>query len=281
MTMTETRYFERMNSALGDKARMLDFLPPVTAEYAPSVLDIGAGGGALTGELLRLGYRVTAVDSNVATRRQLREDYPEAHPALLFAHEVYVLGTKFDAVLCSSVLHEVYSYRDAAGMHGMMAVAQSIQAFHKVLKPGGVLVVRDGVKPDDADKKGFVVIRGEVPNDFPVYEYLRQVPFREIWLNRTRPGFFHGNYQSLMEFVFTYNWGVETYHREAKELYGIMKLDEYAAFVERAGFECFSREAYVQQGYVDALEPKVKLLDIKYKPLPMFNTNAIWAYRKK
>lgn len=285
MTVTDVQYYERMATSLNDKLRMLDFLPPVTEDYAPHVLDVGAGGGELTGALLDLGYRVTAVDPDRESFRHLHRTYRDATVDFLYAHEVGEYSERFDAVLASSVMHEVYSYRDPLGVYGFQAIDQTLGAFHHVLNPGGVLVIRDGVKPDDAEKKGYVVIRRErddLPvNEFPVYEYLRQCPFDEIRLRRNRPGFYHGNYQSLMEFVFTFNWGIENYHREAKELYGIMKLNEYVDRVESFGFKNFHAESYVQQGYVDALAPKIKLLDAKYKPLPMLDTNALWAFRKE
>lgn len=276
MTTVTDQYYDRMASALGDKSKLLSFLPEVTPEYQPSILDVGAGGGELSRVLLELGYKVTALDRDPRRLASIKMKFPDFRIIRTDAEYVDQLGTTFDAVICSSVLHEVFSYGAR-----MQAVFSTLQAIHRALKPGGLLLVRDGVMPDNPGQRGYVEIL-KWPYDVVVMAYLDIMPFpSRVKLTRVDQGLWEGNYASLMEFAFTYNWGLENYPREANELYGLMTLDMYAHHVERFGFECIYKQGYVQQGYVTGLANKVRLLDKNKNDLPMFNTNAIWIYRKE
>jgi SAM-dependent methyltransferase len=275
MIATTDQYYDRMASAIGDKSKLLAYLPEITSDYRPHILDVGGGGGELSEVLLELGYRVTAVDRDPIRLARLTPRYPHFRLVRTDAEYVDQLGEEFDAVICSSVLHEVFSY------HGRMpAVYRTLRAIHAALKPGGTLLIRDGVMPDNAGERGFVDILSGL--DKPVTSYLEIMPFpSRIKLTRVEKALWAGNYASLMEFAFTYNWGEENYEREARELYGLATLNEYAIHVENVGFECIHKEAYVQEGYVTGLHQKVMLLDKNMVELPMFNTNAIWIYRKE
>jgi SAM-dependent methyltransferase len=271
--MNESRYYERMASSIGDKARLLEFLPRVTADYAPSVLDVGIGGGELVDVLVDKGYRVTANDKDPEPLISLGLRHFDVETFLGRAEDVDQIGHSFDAVICSAVLHEVYSYGE-----GLISVFKALEAFSKLLRPGGILIIRDGVKPTMWDEVGYVkILNGRSE---PVTKYLEINPFPSIRLYRVKDDLWAGNYQSLMEFAFTYNWGMENYHREARELYGIMRLDQYADIASHFDFKCVWRESYVQPGYVKGLADKVRLLDKNFRPISMFRTNAVWVFRK-
>lgn len=94
-------------------------------------LDVGAGSGFLTEELLRRGARVTAVDASPAMVDELRRRFPGLDARVADAERLPFADAGFDAVLANMCLHHVE--RPAVAL-GEMA---------RVLRPGGRLVVTD------------------------------------------------------------------------------------------------------------------------------------------
>lgn len=288
----EPRYFERMAASLNDKARLLEWLPRVTADYSPTVLDVGAGGGELANVLSQLGYTVTALDTNTDALDRIGEKFPDVKLLNSLANHVTDFGVTFDAIICSSILHEVYSYGDDVHREGhVSSLGRAFTAFNQVLNPGGRLLIRDGIRPDDWDDFGFIELLGDDENlEEVVYKYLEMCPFANgdaygknghlIGLARTRDNQFAGTNRSLFEFALTYNWGVENYPREAKEIYGVFTLAAYQSYVSQFGFSCLHAEAYLLDGYVKGLADKVALYNSAGLPRQWFNTNAIMVYRK-
>lgn len=285
----EERYFERMAVSLGDKMKIVEQLPAVTNDYSPKVLDIGAGGGEFAHALSELGYTVTALDANRDSIEHIRQNFPEITTKWSLANYADDFVSNFyDAVVCSSILHEVYSYGDDERDPGdLKSVETALKSFLHVLKPGGVLVIRDGVKPRGwSDSATVRIVNGD---DEAVRLYLEQCPFanaaipgvtgKTVQLTQLKLGLWSGNLRSAYEFYMTYNWGVENYHREANELYGIMSLSEYSSLLQYVGFELVSAESWVQPGYSEYLPKKVQLLTsdgVNRWP----DTNALWVARK-
>lgn len=285
----ESRYFERMAASLGDKMKIIEALPPVTATHAPRVLDVGAGGGEFSHALEEFGYTVVALDASDDAIMRMREKFPELTTVKMLANEAANLGeNSFDAIVCSSILHEVYSYGDNQHKKGELeSLKVALQALKIVLKPGGTLVIRDGVKPDAWQEPASVrVIDGSGAE--PVLQYLEQCPFsngfiqghtgRSIQLARMDDGWFAGTLHSAYEFYMTYNWGVENYPREAQELYGVLTLEGYCDLLQLCGFTVESAESWIQEGYVKNLPTKVELLTEQGHNC-WSHTNALWVAR--
>lgn len=287
----EERYFERMNRSMGDKAKILQFLPPVVVgEPAPKVLDVGAGSGAFSNTLSQLGYDVTALDASDDAVVRIRETYPTMTTATLLAQEAHELGENtFDAIICSSILHEAFSYSpNSINDSSFSSVARALDSFNVALKPGGVLVIRDGVLPNNWDAEGSItLLDGHEPSSVELY--LQMCPFANGGVNTdmgnvvslTHVGgkTFVGNVRSLLEFAFTYTWGLDSYHRETQELYALMTLGEYSSFIESHGFTVFHEESYLQEGYVTHLATQM-VLEVDGSTNEWFDSNAIWVARK-
>lgn len=287
----EARYFERMAASLGDKLKIIENLPPVTDDYSPRVLDVGAGGGEFSHALEELGYTVIALDASDDAITRMRERYPELTTVRMLANESETLGSEtFDAVVCSSILHEVFSYGDNVHSKGDMgSLSLALSSFWKILKPGGVIVIRDGVKADNWMTPARVRM---VPSEEtePLTMFLEMSPFANgfiegeigqlISLTPTNDEWFAGSLQSVYEFYMTYNWGLGSYPRETQELYGILTLDEYIELLSISGFMVESAESWIQPGYFEHLPKKIEIETVDgHNAWP--NTNALWVARKR
>lgn len=276
MIQNQETYYKRMTAALGDKEKLLGFVK------GSRVLDVGTGSGDLLHALLEAGYDAWGVDPSlesldrVVDPERVKEGYADE------LVELFGEGT-FDTVICSSVLHEVFSYGNRDGAVGQLkSVDRVIEAVRRVLIPEGRLIIRDGVSPNfyypNIDKEEKYEIW--VDNPAAVEIFLTTSPFtrpgldRKIELERVSEHRFRGTRSSLMEFAFTYTWGDESFAREVQEYYGLWNLIQYKAYVSWVGgFEPVSAFSYVQPGYEQHLRNKV----IFYTPsFPA--TNAVWVF---
>jgi len=280
------QYYDRMLSSLGDKKRMVEH---ITGE---TVIDMGCGDGALVSFLLHSGLNAYGIDAAPASMEQVH-----AHPELAGrVHEAYAHeGGKFfkpesvDTILASSLLHEVYSYGIPNGEPlSMEARYETFRSWRELLPVGGRIIIRDGIIPTNWND--FVTVtfkdgaRFEDGKDM-VEEYLTRIPFRgegyrKVNLHQTGKEEFSGTFESVMEFLYTYNWGFGSYERETQELYGLFTLEEYKANAVKHGFDVISAEEYVQPGYIDFLAPKVEITK-NGEEIPLPSTNALIVLQKR
>lgn len=97
-----------------------------------TILDAGCGHGFISGEILRLGYRVYGIDSSAPEIKHCRRDIPEGtfHQASICDPGIRrLIADPVDAILAIEVIEHLYS---PAGF------AENCRA---LLKPGGFLVI--------------------------------------------------------------------------------------------------------------------------------------------
>lgn len=274
-------YFERMASSIGDKARLL----PLTE--GTRVVDVGAGGGEFA-ELERLrGADVTALDGSLVAVNRIREHFPNLdviHADALCLHRHF--NASVDTVVCSAVLHEVFSY--GTNVHEMFttdAVGQVLTSIRRALTPGGVLLIRDGVMPREWDKPVRIELARATASDTLAFFlwYAQQAPFfntsgdpRTVHLRIGDDGrSLEGNLASAMEFLYTYTWGWEPSERESKELYGVFTVDDYIDVLDDHGFTVTYSTQYTQPGYVEYLSTRARIVDETGAEVPWPSTNMI------
>lgn len=271
-------YFERMARSLKDKVKMLPHVK------AGKVLDVGAGGGDLTLALQELGHDAYALDGSAEAIEHIQEKGVPAY--CNFTHEVarVFLPEAFDSIVCSSILHEVFSYGDDSENSActVRSLENSLKQFHTVLKTGGNIIIRDGIAPANRDEQ--ITLRFKDPDGVRMAnKYLAMIPFRAETLpsGQFEVGFIideaeqslTGDAHSIMEFLYTYTWGEASYERETQELYGAFTLTEYSDFLESHGYHVTHAEEYLQEGYPLHLKDKVELYreDGSEAPFPMSN----------
>jgi ubiquinone/menaquinone biosynthesis C-methylase UbiE len=109
-------------------------LAPVFADFAglgegSCVADVGAGTGALTGELVRRGLRVVAADPSPPFVETLRERLPDVDARVAPAEELPWDDESFDAALAQLVV----SF--------MSDAPAGVLEMRRIVKPGGTIAV--------------------------------------------------------------------------------------------------------------------------------------------
>jgi SAM-dependent methyltransferase len=107
-------------------ADALAALAPVPGE---ATLDVGIGGGWLSGRLIAAGCRVTGVDPSETAISRARSRHPGAEFRVGHAQALPFDDGAFDAVACVNVL---YFWPE---------LAPPMREFQRVLRPGGRLVL--------------------------------------------------------------------------------------------------------------------------------------------
>jgi ubiquinone/menaquinone biosynthesis C-methylase UbiE len=134
--------------SLGRVAAMYDAVAAaaVAGESTPRVLEIGCGTGNLTRRLAERGAQVTAVDLNpemlAVAKTKLGDTQAQVELCEMTAAEIgdrFPAGS-FDAVAATLVLSEM----------GDDEQAYVLRAAHRVLRPGGRIIIADEVVPAGA-----------------------------------------------------------------------------------------------------------------------------------
>jgi len=277
----EANYLATMNSARSDKQRMLDFVQP------GRVVEIGPGGGIVL-DLLEQRFpdaEVIGVDLSrevvAALAERARAGGKRWRVVLGAAEDLATLvPPPVDSVVFCSVLHEVYSYGEPR--FSLDSVKRVVQAAFATLRPGGRLVIRDGVMPPPGTRR----IQMLAPDVRPTLElYAAQFEGRPIRYRELAPDRVELATADAMEFLYTYTWGPASFPYEVRELYGILTYADYlsalAAWCPGSRVVDNPLRSYLQPGYRDHLAGKIRLTDETDQPVDLPDSNCLIVIERR
>lgn len=285
----EASYLASMNAARSDKERMLDYVKP------GRIVEIGPGGGVVL-ELLEQRYpsaEIIGVDLSqeaIAALETKKRAGNHNWRLVLGAAEILpelVGPSSLDTVIFCSILHEVYSYTERNGTKfHLESVRDVIRAAWATLRPGGRIVIRDGVMPPPGTRR----IRLLAPDARPTLDlYVEQFEGRKITFRELAPDHVEMSTPDAMEFLYTYTWGPASFPYEVRELYGILPYPDYvAALVDWVGGDSaanvvdipVAERSYLQPGYRDNLADKIALTDERDNPVELPDSNCLIVIEK-
>jgi ubiquinone/menaquinone biosynthesis C-methylase UbiE len=143
----EAKYYELLHPEVYSKqeqkriASTLKTADKLVSDNHKKALDFGAGTGNLTGKLLSLGYKVTAIDISAemcAILKNKYKTYIEDKKLLVINSPIEAVNfdsAEFDLITCYSVLHHLPDY---------LGALQNLSIF---LKKGGVMCIDHEASP--------------------------------------------------------------------------------------------------------------------------------------
>ncbi len=286
----EESYLDDMNGSLEHKRMILDYV------VGDTVVDIGPGGGALLDELSLAypGKNIIGMDiaENVIAALNKRK-FEEGRSWNIRRGDALNLSDTFPAgevstFIFSSVLHELYSYIPYEGSKFNADVIRKIlKEAYSVLARGGRIIIRDGVKTDPEHMER--LIRFANPADLDIFnQYARDFKGRTIQYEtfKTADGIIHVRLpvNDAMEFLYTYTWGPEAYAHEVQEQFGYFTPQEYREAIEETcgdSAKIVVLKSYLQQGYEEALAPKITLMDTNYNEVKLPDSTCFIVIEKR
>jgi len=271
----EASYLASMNAARTDKERMLDFVRP------GKIVEIGPGGGVVL-DLLEARFpeaEIIGVDLSreVVTALEARPRANGRKWRVVLGAAESLAERDVDTIVFCSILHEVYSYTEP---HFQLASVQRVvQAAFAALRPGGRIVIRDGVMPPPATRRiKFIAPDARATFDLYVTQFEgRPIRYRELGNGRVEL-----SAADAMEFLYTYTWGPASFPYEVRELYGILTYDDYVrSLVEWCGEAAKvvdvqpALRSYLQPGYRANLAGKIELTDEHDVPAELPDSNCL------
>jgi len=219
MSMDEIKnpqqYLERMSKPLQEKLKIAKFIPV----SAKTFLDVGCADGTVTLALADMYPEINflGIDMNeefIKIAQKNVDKRTNVKFECCYLRERLANTEKFDVVLFCSVLHEFFSYGE-----GISTVVKALSDAHEILEKDGILIIRDMILYDYADKSSLwleemkekVVARGGIFFQFSDFEKI----FGKIDSVKQLNHF-------LLKYMYSDNW-----NREGKENYVPVSFEKY------------------------------------------------------
>lgn len=226
-------YADGMDASWPEKAKLLRFVKPGV------VADLGCGVGTVL-DLLRREYpksQLVGVDLSEEMLAWSRERVPNAD---LRRHDIsrrLFDDASIDTFVLCSVLHEVFSYNG----YDLSYVRDALRYCAEALKPGGRLILRDGVQPPLNDVV-YLTFRNEAARVKFVWfakEFgSSQIPWKEV------DGRVQVARRDAMEFLTKYIYDVN-WQYEVKEHFGVLTLEGWVQEIRNVGLKPVHFESYL------------------------------------
>ena len=235
------RYLKRMTDSM--KVSTKGLIPFLT-KNDKRILDVGCGSGFML-EALEMSNptaELSGIDLNIEAINRLQllgKNWKLYHEDFLNFNE-----KNYDTVIFSSILHEISSYNsDLSKRFTSIPIKESFIKTNEVLKDGGSIIIRDGLMVPEDNINNQLLVTFNDPNEVE-WLYRFQEDFKGFDKSKVNkdiitsyPNEYLVSEAFLKEFLYTYTWGPESYHREINERFGILERNEWIRLLEESGFE--------------------------------------------
>lgn len=263
--MNYLRYLKRMTDSM--KVSTKGLIPFLTKDDK-RILDVGCGSGFML-EALEMSNpkaELTGVDLNLEAIRRL--ELLNKPWKLYHCDYLDFNGHDYDSVVFSSILHEISSYNSNMDKRFTEEpIRESILKTNEILKDGGSIIIRDGLMVPEQDANRQLLISFSNPDDAR-WLYKFQKEFRGFDKTRVNteilnsyPNEYLVGEAFLKEFLYTYTWGPESYHREINERFGILERNKWIKLLNESGFEV-NNVIESSEEYEQHLKDKVSITNI-------------------
>lgn len=281
----EQNYLADMNNAEDHKKMIADYA------IGNKLLDIGAGGGIMLDILSDCHPDATVIGIDISTnviealeKRKIREKktWLVKQADALQLKETFAVNS-MDTIIFSSILHEMYSYIPYKGMKfNPEVILDSLTSAFEVLKPGGRIIIRDGIMTEP--KEEWRQIEFKLPNGLDFFKrYVNDFKGRQIEFEQINESTVQLPINDAMEFLYTYTWGEEAYPHEVQEQFGYFTPAEYKDVIQKVignKGKVLLFDHYLQDGYAEHLLPKVKLMDSSQKEVKLPDSTCFIVIEK-
>lgn len=261
------RYLQRMTESMNFSTKGLI---PIMCQDKKNILDVGCGSGVLLNAIEKNNPKatITGIDLNnnsIEKLKMLGKNWQLYHQDLM---EISNINPKYDAIIFSSVLHEVSSYYpDIKKRFTSTPIVEYFNKANDLLCTSGSIILRDGLLIDENIRNQKALISFKNIND-SYWLYRFQKDFRgfdklqdvDCSIKKINNNVFEVGLTFLKEFLYTFTWGKESYHREIKERFGILDKKAWLKLLEKSGFDIDTVVESKEQ-YEEYLAPKVNITD--------------------
>ncbi len=255
-------YLKRMSDSMKKSTKGLI---PYFCRGKKRILDVGCADGTMMYALKQADPQcsVTGIDMNKNAVEHLKNqtDFEVHHCSLA----EYAAGNPepYDAVIFSSVLHEISSYDpDEKKRFTAAPILEALKSAYGLLKEDGILIVRDGLETDAAVQDQRCELVFEKYGGTYIFERFHKEGANRRILDKTEAFYDYRHVITSMraarEFLCTYTWGEESFEREKMEQFGVLNMKEWYDCMEQAGFTVNTAVRSAEE-YEKYLSDKVKL----------------------
>ncbi|SHO46138.1 class I SAM-dependent methyltransferase [Anaerocolumna xylanovorans] len=281
----EETYLKTMNQSIDYKKIILDYIK------GEKVIDIGPGGGALMDliEENAPGKLVTGIDiaQNVLDSLKRKKQVEDKKWEVMYGDALnlssYLPKDSIDTIIFCSILHELFSYIEYEGRKfNYDTLAAAFVSAFEVLKPGGRIIIRDGIMTEEKEEKRIIRFLSHDGMEF-LKRYTADFKGREIGYEVIGQNEVKLPVNDAMEFLYTYTWGEKSYVHEVNEQFGYFTPGEYLDFIKKVLGErakIITIKHFLQEGYTVALSQKIELFDEERKPARLPDSTCLVVVEK-
>lgn len=184
-----------------------------------------------------------------------------------------------NTVICNSTMHEIWSYNNKKE-----SLASYLKLKHQQLVPGGRLLIRDVVGPEDPTA---IVYMRSVHDDNALFKTFMQdfkhVRVEDVFEECEIDGamYIQANYKIISEYLLHKDYR-ENWKSEMNEEFCHLNVQAWKDLLKEHGFNCITSKAYRSEWIVkNRFENQILLLNEKYEKIEYPYTNIVVVGEKQ